>query len=149
MTIRTLHLLHIEDDRIQQELVAHHLAALSEYQIDIRTAASEDAAIDLFSRVSFDMVILDYHLAQGDGLNCLRRIRKIDSIVPIIAVSGVATEEIAALLIEAGADDYLNKQTMDERTLGQSARNVLTRAHAFQSRFAAMHGRVGSSSNAT
>jgi DNA-binding response OmpR family regulator len=149
MTSHALRLLHIEDDRIQQELVAHRLASLADYQFSIKAVSSEDAAVDAFSHDAYDLVILDYHLTQGVGLNCLRRIRRIDSIVPVIAVSGVATSEIAARLIEAGADDYLDKQTLDSQTLGRSARNVLIRAQAFQSRFSIFGRRAAAPSNAS
>lgn len=82
--------------------------------------------------------MLDFHLTQGNGVNCLHRIRQRDPLIPIIAVSGTASHEIAAMLIAAGAVDYLAKQSLDSRLLSQSVRNVLTRAHAFQSRYAAL-----------
>ena len=130
-------LLHVEDDRIQQALVAHQLETLTDYRFEITVAASEDEALALFPGGGFGLVIMDYQLIRGDGLSCLHNIREIDPIVPIIAVSAVATDEIAADLISAGADDYLAKQTLDSKVLGQSVRNVLTRAQAFRARFAA------------
>jgi CheY-like chemotaxis protein len=130
-------LLHIEDDRIQQALIALQLSALQDYRFRITVATSEDEALALFPGGGFGLVILDYHLNQGNGVSCLRRIRQIDPMVPIITVSGSATDQIAAELITAGADDYLAKQTLDSKILGQSVRNSLTRAHAFRTRFAA------------
>ena len=131
-----IRLLHVEDDRIQQSLLARELASLKEYHFDITVATSEDEAKSVFPGGYFGLVILDYHLRQGDGVSCLRYIRQNDPIVPVITVSGVATDEIAAVLIMAGADDYLAKEMLDSKILGQSVRNVLTRAHAFRSRFA-------------
>ncbi|MBN2580366.1 MAG: response regulator [Pirellulales bacterium] len=133
-----IRVLHVEDNRIQQALVARHLATVEEYQFTIHHVSGEEAAVETFRQGGYDLVILDYHLDQGDGLNCLRRIRRADAIVPIVAVSGVATSEIASQLIEAGADDYLGKKTLDSETLGQSVRNVLARAKAFRSRFSAL-----------
>jgi len=138
MTPTTIQVLHVEDDRIQHVFVARHLAALSEYDFRIETATSEDEAMEIFQKGDFDLVILDYHLDQGNGLHCLTRIRELDEMVPVIAVSGVATDEIAAKLIEEGADDYLGKKGLDGPTLNQSVRNSLTRAKAFKSRFAAL-----------
>ena len=132
MTPTAIQLLHVEDDRIQQALLARQLKAMQDYRFVITVVASEDEALAAFSGNGFELVILDYHLRQGDGVNCLRRIRKIDPIVPVIAVSGVATDEIAAELISADADDYLAKQTIDGKILAQSVRNVLTRAKAFR-----------------
>ena len=101
--------------------------------------SGEDAAVEAFSQGKYELVIMDYHLEQGNGLSCLRRIRQIDAIVPVIAVSGVANERNrCAHLIEAGADDYLDKQTLDGQTLCQSVKNVLIRARAFKSRYASV-----------
>jgi DNA-binding response OmpR family regulator len=138
MTQKMIRLLHVEDDRIQQGWIAHQLASMHDYRFEIVHAASEDEALSRFSAGMFELVILDFHLAQGNGVTCLSRIRECDSLVPIIAVSGTATNEIAAMLTTAGADDYLAKQSLDSRILSQSVRNVLTRAQAFQTRFAAL-----------
>jgi len=136
MTTNSIRLLHVEDDRIQQAVIRRKLASLHDYLFDIAVAASEDEAVALFRGGGFALVILDYQLSQGDGVSCLRRLRQIDPIVPIITVSAVASGEIAAVLISAGADDYLAKQTLDTKVLGQSVRNVMTRAKAFRARFA-------------
>jgi two-component system, OmpR family, sensor kinase len=132
----TLRLLHIDDDRIQHALVARSLAKLGEYQFSIRTATSEEEAIQVFAEGGIDLVILDYHLTKGDGLSCLRELRRRDPFVPIIAVSGVATPDIATQLIEEGADDYLCKQSLNfGQSLNQSVKNALTRARVFRTRF--------------
>ncbi|HEY1784872.1 MAG TPA: response regulator [Pirellulales bacterium] len=138
MTPSTIRVLHVEDDPIQQLLMAHQLAEMREFAFEITVASSEDDALARFPGGGFELVILDYHLEQGDGVNCLRRIRELDRIVPIITVSGAATDEIAAVLISVGADDYLAKQIMESKILRQSVRNVLTRAQAFRTRFAAL-----------
>lgn len=124
--------LHVEDDRIQRALLVHYLSASEAHDYRVTGVETEDQAIDTFRRGGVDLVILDYQLAQGDGLNCLRQLRKLDSIVPVIAVSGVASPAIAAELIEAGADDYLSKKTMDKQVLAESIDTALSRAHRFR-----------------
>ena len=138
MSPMTIRLLHVEDDRIQQAVIARQLANLAGFQFEITVATSQIEALAMFSGGGFELVIVDYHLKQGDGVSCLRCMRESDPIVPIIAVSGRASDEIAAVLIAAGADDYLAKQTLDTKILGQSVRNVLTRARAFRARFTAL-----------
>jgi CheY-like chemotaxis protein len=138
----TFRVLHVEDDRIQQRLVARHLQAMEEFRFEIQAVPSEEEAVESWSNGDFQLVILDYQLREGDGLNCLRRLRQIDPIVPIIALSGTATSEIAAELIEAGADDYLSKQNLKGEVLSQSVRNVSTRARAFRNRFSSLRNRM-------
>jgi DNA-binding response OmpR family regulator len=126
--------LHVEDDRIQRALIVHYLAMPDEHKYLVTGVESEDQAVDTFRRGGVDLVILVYQLAQGDGLNCLRQLRRLDAIVPVIAVSGMATPAIAAELIEAGADDYLSKQSMDRQILAESIEIALARAQGIRAR---------------
>jgi len=138
MTQSLIRLMHVEDDRIQHAWIVRQLATMHDHRFEIVQATSENEALAMFSRGGLDLIILDFHLTQGNGVNCLTRIRQHDPLIPIIAISGAATNQIAAMLITAGADDYLAKQSLDSRILGQSVRNVMARARAFQSRFAVL-----------
>jgi CheY-like chemotaxis protein len=129
--------LHVEDDKIQRALIAHFLTEPEEPRYVVTGVESEDDAVDTFQRGGVDLVILDYQLAQGDGLNCLRQLRRLDAIVPVIAVSGTATPAIAAQLIEAGADDYLSKESIDKKILAESMESALTRANGIRAQVAA------------
>jgi DNA-binding response OmpR family regulator len=132
MAPRSLRLLHVEDDRIQRALIAHHLAAMREMAFEIIGADSEEEAVHEFSRGGFEFVIIDYHLAQGNGLDCLHQLRRLDPIVPIVAISGTATPEIAADLVQAGADDYISKEDLNSKMLARSVRSAINRADAFR-----------------
>ncbi len=138
MSASEVQVLHVEDDRIQQGLTALHLLEMKELQFNIQHVTSEEEALDAWIRGAFDLVLVDYQLAKGNGLSCVRRIRQFDSVVPIIALSATASSEIACELIEAGADDFLSKQGLTGPLLCQCVRNVLTRARAFRSRFYAI-----------
>ena len=120
-------LLHVEDNLAHRRLISHYLSNIKEMTFDVYHADSEEAAIDSFRTNNIQFVLLDYHLTQGDGLNCLRRIRQIDPLVPIVALSGVATSEIASELLEVGADDYLSKQELTRDGLAKSIRSVMSR----------------------
>lgn len=98
------------------------LAKLADFGFVVESAISENEAISKLPS-GFDLVLLDYHLAQGNGLACLKRIRSADGHIPIIAISGVATPEIAAELLEAGADDYFSKEPFDPEVFGRSVRS--------------------------
>jgi len=135
MSARPVRLLHVEDDAIQRKLVAAHLSKLGEYRFTVAHADGEEDAVARF-RGGCDCVLLDYNLAEGDGLNCLRRLRALEPVTPIIAVSGVATPQIAADLLEAGADDYLPKSGLGTDSLGKSLKAALARADAFRHRAA-------------
>ena len=78
----------------------------------------------------FDLVILDYQLAEGDGLGCMRRIGQLDPKVPVLAISSVATADIAGELLDAGAAGYLEKVAVDALALGRYVREMVDRIRA-------------------
>jgi DNA-binding NtrC family response regulator len=129
-----VNLLHVEDDAMQRKLLKHHLAAMDEFRFEVRSAESEGAALEIFDGGGTEFVILDYQLREGDGLHCLKEVRRRDPLVPVIAVSGVATPEIASELLQAGADDYLSKAEMTSSRLAQSVRAALVRSLACRPR---------------
>ncbi len=138
MPPRTVILLHVEDDVVMQRVIAHHLKTIREFAFEIVAVDGEDAAMAAFRQKHIDLVILDYQLAQGNGLNLLGRLREIAPVIPIIAISGVATEEVAAELVHAGADDYFDKRELDSAKLTKSVRAVLLRADTLAKQTAKM-----------
>jgi DNA-binding response OmpR family regulator len=142
MSQRTVRVLHIEDDRFLHRLLAHFLAEIGECRFEIVTAESERRGLELFDERGADLIVLDYRLAQGDGLHCLKELRRRDPHVPVIAISGMASSEIAQELIECGADDYLDKRDLSGRVLAQSIRGVLARWDAWRKRAARRDGPV-------
>jgi DNA-binding NtrC family response regulator len=134
MSLRTIKILHVEDEESQRLLFAHHLRAMSEFQFEVYYADAEETALEVFGNVGVEFVILDYNLRQGNGLNCLKNLRHRDPVVAIIAVSGIASPEIVAELVQAGVDDFINKRTLTSGTLADSMRNALERADAWRQR---------------
>lgn len=130
MSARTIRVLHVEDDPIQRRMIAHHLKVIPECAFTISAVASEELAVECFRQGKCDLVLLDYQLVQGDGMHLLGRLRELDPIVPIIAISGMASADIAARLIQGGADDYFNKRELNSADLAKSIRASLGRAGA-------------------
>jgi two-component system, cell cycle response regulator len=134
MSSRRIKVLHVEDEISQRRLLAHHLKAMTELQFEICYADAEDTALEAFEAGGIEFVILDYHLRRGDGLHCLEELRRRDQVVPIVAISGVATEDIAANLLQAGADDYIGKPELTSGALASVMRAALTRADVWRRR---------------
>jgi DNA-binding response OmpR family regulator len=130
--MRTIHLLLVEDEPVQQRLVAHHLGSVEGCHFEICHAISQEAATQMFDDEGIELVILDFQLKQGNGLDCLIELRLRDPLVPIIAVSGMATEEVAAALLQAGADDYIRKDAMNGEILRRSVLGALSRTDAWR-----------------
>lgn len=125
---RPIKLLHVEDNAMHRRMLLNFLKGMSEFAFDTSFAESENAAVELFEKGGFDFIILDYQLEEGNGLSCLKKMRKIDPVVPIVALSGTASEEVAAELIAARADDYLSKSDLNKEVLEKSIRDALVRS---------------------
>jgi CheY-like chemotaxis protein len=61
------------------------------FQGNLQSADSVDQAFTFYQAKYFDLIILDLRLGKGgDGLDLLREVRKIDSLTPILVLSGQA-----------------------------------------------------------
>lgn len=77
----------------------------------LRFASSYGQSIHLVhgpELATFDCVVIDLHLPDGDGLSILRTIRKTTD-VPIVLISGSGTADSRAEAFDIGADDYVMK----------------------------------------
>lgn len=61
------------------------------------------------SEKRYDLVILDINLPVINGYDLCREIRKVDSSIPIIMLTALATSDNKISGFESGADDYVTK----------------------------------------
>jgi two-component system, OmpR family, phosphate regulon response regulator OmpR len=115
----------IDDDARLAGMVEAYLGQ-SGFVVAIEGAAEPGLA--RLARDTFDAVILDVMLPDGDGLDVCRRIRA-GSDVPVLMLTarGDPTDRIVGL--ELGADDYLPKP-FEPRELLARLRAILRRRHA-------------------
>ena len=92
---------------------------------EVSTALDGAQALDLFSKIRPDLVILDIRLPGIDGLEVCRRLRA-HSPVPIIMLTALGNELDRVVGLEVGADDYLPKP-FSFRELLARIRSVLRR----------------------
>lgn len=65
-----------------------------------------------FLEESWDAIISDYNLINFNGQDVLDYVRKNDTIIPFILVSGIIGEDQAVELMKAGASDYIMKDNL-------------------------------------
>lgn len=98
----------IEDNQINSFLVVKML----EDKYNITVAYTGEEAIELASRVKFDVVLCDINLAGGmDGLETMKQIRKLPDYAntPFGAITGYTTPSDKERFLKEGFDDYLGK----------------------------------------
>ncbi|HEV2751825.1 MAG TPA: diguanylate cyclase [Gemmatimonadales bacterium] len=69
-----------------------------------------------------DVVLLDLSLPKASGLEPLQRVRERDPDVPVVALTGLNEDGLAAQALGAGAQDYLTKGKFSPSLLARSIR---------------------------
>ena len=86
------------------------------YSVD--TAEDGRSGLELFEAKQYQLVLLDIMLPVLNGIEVLRRIRKI-STVPVILVSARSETTDAVTGLDSGADDYITKPFAIEELLAR------------------------------
>ena len=115
-------LLIIDDDMRLAAMVSDYLGAAG-FSVDRRFSAREGLAA--LADASFDAVVLDVMLPDGDGLDVCRQIRA-RSTIPILMLTARGEETDRIVGLEIGADDYLPKP-FNPRELLARLRAILRR----------------------
>lgn len=96
----------VEDDPQITKILKLNLK-LSGYETDNTVSARE--AWEKVNMDSFDLLLLDIGLPDGNGLELCERIRESGNRVPIVFLSALTDEASVVKGIKSGADDYLRK----------------------------------------
>ena len=78
-------------------------------EITLATAGSGEEGLELLPRVAPDLVIMDVRMGGITGLETLRRLRELDSKLPVIMMTAYGTTQTAIEAMKLGAFDYLLK----------------------------------------
>jgi two-component system, OmpR family, phosphate regulon sensor histidine kinase PhoR len=72
-------------------------------------ASHGDEALNILDKDGIDIVLLDLKMPGMDGLEVLKRIRKLSEIIQVIVITGYATVETAIEAMKQGAYDFIPK----------------------------------------
>jgi DNA-binding response OmpR family regulator len=110
----------------QQRLGLFLKQGMSEHSYTVGLAASCAEARDALCETSYDAIVLDLGLPDGDGLDLLREWRKNGFNEPVLILSARDTVEDRIKGLNIGADDYLPKPFSLEELLAR-IRSLLRR----------------------
>jgi len=125
-----LRILLVEDDEAFARTLSGMLEQAQETAGTITVAPSLDSALAQLSRLSFDVVILEFFLQDGAGLPNIAVLKAAAPHVPVIVVGAEDDEAIAVEAVHAGAQDYLVKGQVDGKLLDRSLRYAIERKRA-------------------
>jgi CheY-like chemotaxis protein/tRNA A-37 threonylcarbamoyl transferase component Bud32 len=115
----------IDDDEDVRNLLSLHLKKEWPGVVaDLFDPLARDMPDASFPLAQYDVIILDYMLGRGDGLEWLQRFKQRPGCPPILFLTGAGNEVIAVRAMKAGADDYQRKQELTRAKLIQSIRDL-------------------------
>ena len=120
-----MRILIIDDDENLRDLLAHYIrqewpkAEVEEFDPLVREMPDEK-----FPFGDYELIILDYMLGRGDGLEWLHEFKKRSDCPPVLFLTGAGNEIIAVRAMKAGASDYQRKQELTRERLINSIRDL-------------------------
>jgi len=101
-------ILYIEDDKGLARLLQKRLERT---RFDVDIAFDGESGIQCVENKPYDLVLLDYHLPDINGLEVLKRLTKRRHCPPVIMLTTGGDERVALQALESGAADYAVKDT--------------------------------------
>lgn len=78
-------------------------------ELNMTTTSRGLKALEYLKNDSYDLLLVDYHMPDINGLKLVKEIRKIDEMIPILVLTVDESLDLAEKFLKAGADDFANK----------------------------------------
>ncbi len=119
----------IDDDEDLRNLLSRYIKAQwPDAQIENYDPLEKDLPGADFPLAEYDVLVLDYMLGRGDGLEWLRTLKQRTDCPKVLFLTGAGNEIIAVRAMKAGADDYQRKQELTREKLINSLRELTANA---------------------
>ncbi len=102
----TIRLLYIEDDTVDQKSFVKYIRT-NKLSYELFLASSLAEGSQKTKENKFDLIVADYNLPDGTGLDIVKQVNKI----PIIILTGEGEEIVAGKALKHGIADYVIKNT--------------------------------------
>ncbi|MEM7315038.1 MAG: chemotaxis-specific protein-glutamate methyltransferase CheB, partial [Planctomycetota bacterium] len=101
-----------DDSAVVRHLVAETLGQSGDCELTA-AACSGRQALEMLPGLNPDLILLDVEMPELDGIETVKRIRELDTTIPIIMFSGISSHSASATMeaLEAGASDWISKPT--------------------------------------
>lgn len=107
----------VEDDNFDAAITTELLERCSDQTFEVTRAKRLDEALKLLSEKTFSIALVDMGLPDSTGLNSVAQAVKADPNMPIVVLTGNESPDTALMAMRIGAQDYIPKSQLDNRTL--------------------------------
>ena len=127
MRASALRVLLVEDNAGDARLLREMFTTERPGSIELTHLMRMSEALVHLAKNAVDIVLLDMGLPDGHGLDTVRRARAVAPDVPLIVLTGLDDEALAAEAMKEGAQDYLIKGQIENRALPRALRHAIER----------------------
>ena len=124
---RHVRILLVEDNPGDARLLRFSLEEAQSLRFELVHAPRLSEALEHVRDGAFDVVLLDLSLPDAHGMETVRRMLQAAPAVPIIVLTGLTDETVAVQAVQAGAQDYLVKGTVEGGPLARAIRYAMER----------------------
>ncbi|MBN2419668.1 MAG: diguanylate cyclase [Deltaproteobacteria bacterium] len=121
-----INILVVEDNDNDFEAINNIL--MENNNINIKRVNNIENAFSLIKEEPLDLLLLDYYLPDGNAFEMLERMKEEQCEVPAVIITGQGNEVIASKIIQAGAYDYLPRDSLNSNSLSRTIMNTLEKA---------------------
>jgi CheY-like chemotaxis protein len=100
-------------------------ATLNGAGFEVEVASGARDAMLAMTRDAFSAMVVDYSMPRSNGVELVRAMRSADVRIPIVMVSGVATQEEKDAAWSVGVDAYLDKFDLRQGVLTKTLRQLI------------------------
>lgn len=103
-----IRILIVEDHRMMAELLEQALGYQEDFEV-VGAVATIDEAVTSVRRERPDVVLMDYMLPDGDGVEATRKVKAVHPEAKVVLVTAVSDQSVLVSAIEAGASGFVPK----------------------------------------
>jgi CheY-like chemotaxis protein len=97
----------IAEDNPVNTMVAKSI--LRKWNMEVTHAENGAIAVELASRCSYDLILMDLEMPVMDGWTAVNKIREFNKEIPIVALTAASYADMQADLLAKGIDDFIQK----------------------------------------
>jgi len=132
MDDESIRVLLVEDNPGEARLIGEILTTVQDIVYSLEYVDRLSTGLEHLTAGDIDVVLLDLSLPDSQGLDTFARVHAQAPAVPVVILTGLEDEAIAAQAVRKGAQDYLSKGQMDSALLVRSIRYAMARKQAEQ-----------------
>src|SRR5580693_1490969 len=125
MKQKTLRVLLVEDNEGDARLLREMFGKESPNSFEMTHVSNMREAVIRLAKGGVDIVLLDLGLPDAYGLQSVQQARAAAPGIPLIVLTGMDDEALAAEAMKAGAQDYLIKGQVENRALPRALRHAI------------------------